>query len=117
MSRIVRILALAALAGSAIHAQPPRQLLDSAGREHRYKTEQELESLAVIDRRVMIPMRDGTRLMTDIYRPKNATGKVPAIFVRTPYDFNFWDVRNARARRHDQRPDGDQTRLRVRRAE
>ena len=28
----------------------------------------------------------------DIYRPKNAAGKVPAIFVRTPYNMNFWDV-------------------------
>ncbi len=95
MSRIVRHLAFAALAASAIRAQPPRALLDSAGRERRYKTEQELESIAIIDRREMIPMRDGTRLMTDIYRPKNATDKVPTIFVRTPYDFNFWDVHNA----------------------
>jgi predicted acyl esterase len=95
MYRTVRILALAAIAAApTLAAQPPRPPLDSAAREQRYKTEQELESLAVIDRRVMIPMRDGTRLMTDIYRPKDATGKVPAIFVRTPYNFNFWDVRN-----------------------
>ena len=42
----------------------------------------------------MIPMKDGVRLATDIYRPKNATGKVPIVFVKTPYNFNFWDVRN-----------------------
>ena len=41
-----------------------------------------------------MPMRDGVRLATDIYRPKNAPGKVPIVFVRTPYNFNFWDVRN-----------------------
>ena len=34
------------------------------------------------------------RLATDIYRPKNASGKVPTVFVKTPYNFNFWDVRN-----------------------
>jgi predicted acyl esterase len=95
MYRTVRILALAAIAAApALAAQPPRPPLDSAAREQRYKTEQELESLAVIDRRVMIPMRDGTRLMTDIYRPKNAPDRVPTIFVRTPYNFNFWDVHN-----------------------
>src|SRR5574338_569508 len=60
----------------------------------RWDAEKELESLAVIDRKVMMPMRDGIRLATDVYRPRNATGKVPTIWVRTPYNFNYWDVRN-----------------------
>ena len=60
----------------------------------RWETEKELQSLAIVERKVMMPMRDGVRLATDIYRPKDATGKVPIIFVRTPYNFNFWDVRN-----------------------
>ena len=38
----------------------------------RWETEKELASVAVIDRKVMMPMRDGVRLATDIYRPKNA---------------------------------------------
>jgi uncharacterized protein len=63
-------------------------------RDQRWQTEKELESIAVIERKVMMPMRDGVRLATDIYRPKNASGKVPIIWVRTPYNFNFWDVRN-----------------------
>ena len=29
-----------------------------------------LDSIAVIDQKVMMPMRDGIRLATDIYRPK-----------------------------------------------
>ncbi|MGH9657714.1 MAG: CocE/NonD family hydrolase, partial [Bryobacteraceae bacterium] len=41
----------------------------------------------------MAPMRDGKRMATDVYRPKDASKKYPAIFVRTPYNFNFWDVR------------------------
>ena len=53
-----------------------------------------MQSLAVVDRKVMMPMRDGVRLATDIYRPKNVTGKVPTIVVKTPYNFNYWDVRN-----------------------
>ena len=59
----------------------------------RWETEKELDSIAIIERKVMMPMRDGVRLATDIYRPKNA-GKVATIWVRTPYNFNYWDVRN-----------------------
>ena len=68
--------------------------LTPAQKDQRIQTEKELESAAIIDRKVMMPMRDGVRLATDIYRPKNATGKVPIIWVRTPYNFNYWDVRN-----------------------
>ena len=59
----------------------------------RNKTEAELESVAVVERKVMVPMRDGKRMATDVYRPKDASRKYPIIFVRTPYNFNFWDVR------------------------
>src|SRR5687768_11288458 len=64
--------------------------------ERRWALEHELQSLAVVERKVMMPMRDGVRLATDIYRPKNAgaTTKVPIVFVKTPYNFNYWDVRN-----------------------
>jgi hypothetical protein len=58
----------------------------------------ELESIATIERKLMVPMRDGVRLATDIYRPKNANGPVPTVFVRTPYNFNWWDVRNGQPR-------------------
>ena len=42
----------------------------------------------------MIPMRDGVRIAADVYRPKDTSKKYPTVFVRTPYNFNFWDVRN-----------------------
>ncbi len=48
-----------------------------------------LQEIAIVDQKVMMPMRDGTRLATDIYRPK-APGKYPIIFSRTPYNFNTW---------------------------
>ena len=60
----------------------------------RAELEEELQEIAVVDRKVMVPMRDGVRLATDIYRPRNATGTVPIIWSRTPYNFNFWDVKN-----------------------
>ena len=36
-------------------------------------------------REVMIPMRDGVKLFTAIYEPKDATKLTPVIMQRTPY--------------------------------
>ncbi|HET8554000.1 MAG TPA: CocE/NonD family hydrolase [Rhodanobacteraceae bacterium] len=86
---------------------PPHRLITPFARAHdlgatrhrlveertkRWAIEHELEKVAVIDRKVMIPMRDGKLMAADIYRPKHAKGGVPVILVRTPYNFNFWDV-------------------------
>lgn len=49
----------------------------------------QLEEVAIVDQKVMMPMRDGVRLATDIYRPKGDQ-KVPVVFSRTPYNFNTW---------------------------
>ncbi len=49
----------------------------------------QLEEIAFIDQKVMMPMRDGIRLATDIYRPKT-DHPVPIIFLKTPYNFNSW---------------------------
>ena len=65
---------------------------DAELRERRHAIEAELQSLAVVERKVMVPMRDGVRMQADIYRPKGA-GRWPIIFSRTPYNFNWWDVR------------------------
>ena len=68
--------------------------LSAVEKTRRWDVENELQSLAVVERKVMMPMPDGVRLATDIYRPKNAAGTVPIIWVRTPYNFNFWDIQN-----------------------
>jgi len=89
--RLLLAFTLAVAASAALAAQrgamPPDQVAQ------RLAAERELHEIAVVDRKIMMPMRDGTRLATDIYRPKG-DGKVPTIFVRTPYNFNFWDVAN-----------------------
>jgi len=59
---------------------------------HRDSLEKALEAIAVIDRKLMIPMRDGKKMQFDVYRPKNVA-KAPAIFSRTPYNMNYWDVK------------------------
>lgn len=48
----------------------------------------DLERISDTETMVMVPMRDGVRLATDIYRPKDVDGKLPLIFIKTPYDFN-----------------------------
>jgi putative CocE/NonD family hydrolase len=73
------------------------QRSDAEERERRNQIEAELQSLAVVERKVMVTMRDGVRMQADIYRPKDnaskAGEKFPVIFSRTPYNFNWWDVR------------------------
>ena len=94
---IGRMILATAIAGAisigALRAQQGTPLTQEQ-KDQRVQAEKELESVATIERKVMVPMRDGVRLATDIYRPKSATGPVPIIWVRTPYNFNFWDVRN-----------------------
>lgn len=51
---------------------------------------------SIVRRNVMIPMRDGGRLATDIYFPaldgKTVEGRFPVILERTPYDKNRPDL-------------------------
>ncbi|MGB5303939.1 MAG: CocE/NonD family hydrolase [Gemmatimonadota bacterium] len=50
-----------------------------------------INEIAIVEEMVMMPMRDGVRLATHIYRPKDSGGKpVPTIFVKTPYNMNLW---------------------------
>lgn len=58
---------------------------------------EQLDELAIFEEKVMMPMRDGVRLATDIYRPKTEE-KVPIIFSRTPYNFNSWGDGERRTR-------------------
>lgn len=57
----------------------------------------QLEEIAIVDQKVMMPMRDGIRLATDIYRPKTDE-PVPIVFSRTPYNFNTYGDGELRTR-------------------
>ena len=87
-----------ALVASPVAAQAVQTPEQKALIAKRNDLEKQLEDIAIIDRKVMVKMRDGKRMAADVYRPKNASGKVPTIFVRTPYNFNFWDVKNGAPR-------------------
>lgn len=93
MRRLVVFTVLAFVCATAL-LRAQQGTLSDADKQKRWNAENELQSVAIVDRKVMLPMPDGVRLATDIYRPKHASGKVPTIWVRTPYNFNFWDVRN-----------------------
>ena len=86
--------ALALVVSSTVMLPARQGGLSPAEAQRRVDLENELQSIAIVERKVMVPMRDGVRLATDIYRPKNAAGPVPIVFSKTPYNFNFWDVRN-----------------------
>src|SRR6266446_7594997 len=95
--RLYFTVALVAALGTASAVRGQQQSgLTAEQRQKRIDTDDELEKLAVIQRKVMMPMPDGVRLATDIYIPKtaSASSRVPVIFVRTPYNFNFWDIQN-----------------------
>jgi hypothetical protein len=97
MNRLAKLASLAILcciifAGILPCALAQARPQDAATIARRNATEKELESIAIIERKVMVPMRDGKRMQADIYRPKDESKKYPIIFVRTPYNFNYWDV-------------------------
>jgi putative CocE/NonD family hydrolase len=92
MRRIVLAVLFSAIMISNIFAQN-QQAQNAELIARRFQIEKELQEIAVVDRKVMVPMRDGKRMAADIYRPKDISKKYPIIFSRTPYNFNFWDVR------------------------
>jgi len=58
-----------------------------------------INEIGTLEQKVMMPMRDGIRLATDIYIPKS-NKKVPIIFSRTPYNFNSWGDGEEKNRTH-----------------
>jgi hypothetical protein len=96
MNRLTRQLVFAAaalVAATGMTLAQGRGAMTPEQTARRWDIEKELQSVAVVERKVMVPMRDGVRLATDVYRPKGAS-KAPIVWVRTPYNFNYWDVRN-----------------------
>ncbi len=86
------------LLSSAAPALTQPNASDSALITRRHELEAQLQRTADVHRSVMMPMRDGTRLMTDIYVPRERTGPVPLILSKTPYNMNWWDVRTGAPR-------------------
>lgn len=43
-----------------------------------------------VEKDVMVTMRDGVRLATDVYRPKGVSGPLPTVLMRLPYNKNAY---------------------------
>ena len=43
-----------------------------------------------LEKSILVPMRDGVRLSTDIYAPAGMAETLPVILIRTPYNKNFF---------------------------
>jgi putative CocE/NonD family hydrolase len=84
--------------GETVYSQAGRPQVTPEELDKRRAIENELHSIAVVERKLMIPMRDGVKIATDVYHPKDTSKKYPTIFVRTPYNFNYWDIRNSAPR-------------------
>ena len=88
------LIALTLLAAAPTAAQPTTAQDVSLYSDEAAK--QELATAAAVETIVMMPMRDGKRLATNIYRPKGATGPLPTIFWKTPYNELGDNARTAR---------------------
>src|SRR5271168_920547 len=81
--QLTAMFALVAGTGLTIIPSAPAQqraMPDSALVAARNAKEKELESIAIIDRKVMVTMSDGKKMAADVYRPKDTSKKVPIIF-------------------------------------
>ncbi len=65
---------------------PPAQAQNQSDVDQQRRAK--LKAIAEHQETVLVPMRDGVRLASDVYRPKGAEGPLPAVFWRTPYNFH-----------------------------
>ena len=52
----------------------------------------------VVEKDVMVAMRDGVRLATDLYFPDGAVGALPVVLIRTPYNKKAFRGDNSESR-------------------
>lgn len=77
-----RLARLALLLAAVVPAAPAENLA-------RYSEDglrAELAGIAEAETAVLVPMRDGVGLSTNIWRPKGATGRLPTVLWKTPYN-------------------------------
>src|SRR3712207_8591552 len=71
--------------------RPPRSTLfpyttlfrSATGGGGAHVTSPSVDTDVLVERDVVVPMRDGTRLVADVYRPADADGELATVLVRT----------------------------------
>ncbi len=87
MARIPLALAALVALSAATTSQQRGAMDEPGGRILPPEGEYEIS----VRRSIMVPMRDGVELSTDLYFPEGAGDKLPVILLRTPYDKNnYW---------------------------
>lgn len=81
MKRIV-----AAVMAGALALSPMAVLAQEYARYSDAAVTAELARIAEVDVNILVPMRDGVGLSTNVYRPRGATGPLPTILWKTPYN-------------------------------
>ena len=122
MQRIAQSMCLAVFAAVMAAGISPRadaqgRTSDAATIAHRNAVEAELESVAIIERKVMVPMRDGKRMQADIYRPKDDVEEVPHHLCAHALQLQLLGRGTGRAARYVGRVGGGEARLRLHRDE
>src|ERR1022692_2823344 len=132
LQRILLMAGIAACAPRMASAQPPQGPAQLA--EARKALEDEMESVAIVERKVMVPMRDGKRMAADIAQGDGAYARRQAHGRRhLPSEGHFEEVsghlcahavqlqllgcEKRRAGRYEDAFGGRQARLRIRRDE
>ena len=91
MNRIV-----AAVVAGVIALAPVAAAAQDYGRYSDAAAQTELARIADVEMALMVTMRDGVGLATNVYRPKNAPAGLPTIFWKTPYNELAYNARTTR---------------------
>lgn len=87
---------VAAIVAGVIALSPVAATAQDYARYSDAAAQTELSRIADVQMAVMVPMRDGVGLATNVYRPRDAKGPVPTIFWKTPYNELAYSARTTR---------------------
>lgn len=77
---------MAAVMAGALALSPVMVLAQEYARYSDAAVTAELARIAEVDVNILVPMRDGVGLSSNVYRPRGATGPLPTILWKTPYN-------------------------------
>ena len=82
MKKLLQGLSLVAVVVPALAVAQPRPPRDTVLVARRDSLEREIHRIGIVERKVMVPMRDGVRMQADVYRPRAGAGSGPFRFAQ-----------------------------------
>jgi uncharacterized protein len=86
LTRAVLSSVLASLPALVLAQSPTPATVPDYSKYSAESLQKELKESAADERVVLVPMRDGVGLATNVFRPKDAKGPLPTILWKTPYN-------------------------------